>query len=246
MTAEILEKLQDLQNQEKAKILRRFFKTGPGQYGEGDIFLGIPVPVLRKLAGQYRNPPPDTVLALLRHSFHEARLLALLFLIRAFRDGDSEAKTVIFNTYLDHTRFINNWDLVDLSAPHIVGACLADKKRTVLSELATSSLLWERRMAIVATFHFIKNREFQDTLHISDLLLRDREDLIHKAVGWMLREVGKRDTEKLEDFLKTRCQIMPRTMLRYAIEKFPQEKRQKYLKRSNLTGKTSLSPADSL
>ena len=232
MTAEILEKLQDLQNQEKARVLRGFFKTGAGQYGEGDVFLGIPVPVLRKLAGQYRNLTLDTTLALLHHSFHEARLLALLFLIRAFRDGDSEAKKIIFNTYLDHARFINNWDLVDLSAPHIVGAYLADKKRTGLSELATSSLLWERRMAIVDTFHFIRNGDFQDTLHVSDLLLRDREDLIHKAVGWMLREVGKRDPGELDNYLKPRCQIMPRTMLRYAVEKFPQGKRQKYLKAS--------------
>lgn len=229
MYAEIIENLHDLQNQEKARIMRGFFKTAPGQYGEGDVFLGIPVAVLRKLARQYRNPPPDTVLALLRHSFHEARLLALLFLIRAFRNGDSEAKKIIFNTYLDHTRFINNWDLVDLSAPHIIGGFLADKKRTVLSELATSGLLWERRMAIVATFHFIRNGEFQDTLHVSDLLLRDREDLIHKAVGWMLREVGKRDAGELENYLKPRCKIMPRTMLRYAVEKFPGEKRQKYL-----------------
>lgn len=230
MISEILTRLESLQNEEKARILQGFFKTGPGQYGEGDVFLGIPVPVLRKLAVEYANVSLETALALLSHPVHEARLLALLLLIGAFHQGTTATRQEIFDAYLNNTRFINNWDLVDLSAPQIVGAYLADKKRTLLPDLAASGLLWERRIAIVATFHFIRNGELIDTLRISDLLLQDREDLIHKAVGWMLREVGKRDLQQLEVFLQDRHQIMPRTMLRYAIEKFPEEKRRKYLK----------------
>jgi 3-methyladenine DNA glycosylase AlkD len=230
MISEILARLEHLKNDEKARILQGFFKTGPSQYGEGDVFLGIAVPVLRKLAGEYPNTSRETVLALLSHPYHEARLFALFLLIRAFHQGTAESRREIYDAYLANTRFINNWDLVDLSAPQIVGVHLADRARTRLITLAKSSLLWERRISIVATFHFIRNREFTDTLRISDLLLPDREDLIHKAVGWMLREVGKRDLEQLETFLRVRHQVMPRTMLRYAIEKFPEEKRQKYLK----------------
>lgn len=233
MIFEILVRLENLSNEEKARTLQGFFKTGPGQYGEGDIFLGITVPVLRKLAGEYPNASWETALTLLSHPVHEARLLALLLLIGAFHKGTSETRREIFDAYLENSRYINNWDLVDLSAPQIVGMHLADKERTRLVELTSSALLWERRIAIVATFHFIRNGEFTDTLRISDLLLQDREDLIHKAVGWMLREVGKRDHELLEAFLKDRHQVMPRTMLRYAIEKFPEEKRQKYLKGFN-------------
>jgi 3-methyladenine DNA glycosylase AlkD len=228
--SEILTRLEHLKNEEKARILQGFFKTGPGQYGEGDVFLGIAVPVLRKLAGEYPNVSLEMALTLLSHPVHETRLLALLLLIQSFRQGTAAARQEIFDAYLNNTRFINNWDLVDLSAPQIVGTHLADRERTRLIHLAKSSLLWERRIAIVATFHFIRNKEFTDTLRISDLLLQDREDLIHKAVGWMLREVGKRDREQLETFLRIRHQVMPRTMLRYAIEKFPEEKRRKYLK----------------
>jgi 3-methyladenine DNA glycosylase AlkD len=233
MISEILARLQGLRNDEKSRILQVFFKTGPGQYGEGDVFLGIAVPVLRKLEGEYPTASMETALTLLSHPFHEARLLALLLLIGAFRRGTEEGRQDIFDAYLENTRYINNWDLVDLSAPQIVGTHLADRARTRLITLAKSSLLWERRIAIVATLHFIRNGEFTDTLRISDLLLQDREDLIHKAVGWMLREVGKRDREQLETFLRVRHQVMPRTMLRYAIEKFPEEKRRKYLKGFN-------------
>lgn len=233
MISEILTQLEHLRNEEKARILQGFFKTGPGQYGEGDIFLGITVPVLRKLAGEYPNAALETALTLLAHPIHEARLFALFLLIRAFQRGTAAARQEIFDAYLNHTRFINNWDLVDLSAPQIVGAYLADKERTRLINLANASLLWERRIAIVATFHFIRNGEFTDTLRIADLLLQDRADLIHKAVGWMLREVGKRNAELLETFLRVRHQVMPRTMLRYAIEKFPEDKRRKYLRGFN-------------
>ncbi len=229
MISEILEQLQASHNEEKARILQRFFKTAPGQYGEGDVFLGITVPTLRKLAAQYQGIALESVLGLIRHQYHEARLLALLLLIQRFQKSDPKVKQMIFDAYLANTRFINNWDLVDLSAPHIVGAYLADKNRDILSKLAISKQLWERRIAVVATFHFIRKGNFQSTLDISDLLLHDREDLIRKAVGWMLREVGKRDQALLEVWLKSRYRQMPRTMLRYAIEKFTPPKRQDYL-----------------
>jgi 3-methyladenine DNA glycosylase AlkD len=221
--------LQTLQNEEKARILQRFFKTGPGQYGEGDLFLGITVPVLRKLAAKHRALPVESVSELLCHPYHEARLIALLLMIQNFRQANPASQKEIYKAYLAHTHYINNWDLVDLSAPHIVGVYLADKERSVLTKLAISGLLWERRIAVISTFHFIRNGEFKDTLDISDLLLADKEDLIHKAVGWMLREVGKRNGKVLEGFLRRRYAIMPRTMLRYAIEKFPEEKRRLYL-----------------
>jgi len=230
MTDKILEQLQMRHSEEKARILQRFFKTGPGQYGEGDVFLGITVPALRKMAAQYQGIALESVLGLIRHPYHEARLLALLLVIQSFQKSDPTVKQTIFDAYLAHTRFINNWDLVDLSAPHIVGAYLADGNRDILNKLAISKQLWERRIAIVATCHFIREGEFQSTLDISDLLLHDREDLIHKAVGWMLREVGKRDQALLEGWLKSRYQQMPRTMLRYAIEKFTPQKRQGYLR----------------
>lgn len=229
MVSEILVKLESQKNEEKAHILKRFFKTGHGQYGEGDVFLGITVPILRKLAREYTNISLETTGALLTHPFHEARLLALLVLIRTFSRGTAIERQEIFDIYLAHTRFINNWDLVDLSAPHIVGAHLADQDRHMLTGMADSQILWERRIAIISTFHFIRNGEFEDTLTLSERLLRDREDLIHKAVGWMLREVGKRNQILLESWLKSRYQQMPRTMLRYAIEKFPPDKRLSYL-----------------
>jgi len=229
MISEILEQLQASHNEEKARVLQRFFKTAPGQYGEGDVFLGITVPTLRKLAAQYQGIALESVLGLIRHQYHEARLLALVLLIQRFQKSDPTVKQMIFDAYLANTRFINNWDLVDLSAPHIVGAYLADKNRDILSKLAISKQLWERRIAVVATFHFIRKGNFRSTLDISDLLLHDREDLIRKAVGWMLREVGKRDQALLEVWLKSRYRHMPRTMLRYAIEKFTPPKRQDYL-----------------
>ncbi|MBN1546901.1 MAG: DNA alkylation repair protein, partial [Syntrophaceae bacterium] len=166
VTSKILNEIQALRNEEKARIFHGFFKTGPGQYGEGDEFWGIPVPVLRKLAAKYRDLPLETALALLRHPVHETRFFALLLLIRTFHEGNLSVKKTVYDAYLSHTRFINNWDLVDLSAPPIVGAHLADKERHVLTSLAASDLLWERRIAIVATSHFIRNGEFRDTLEI--------------------------------------------------------------------------------
>jgi 3-methyladenine DNA glycosylase AlkD len=227
---EILSKIQTLGDPQKAKDLQRFFKTGPGEYGEGDVFLGLQVPEIRKLAKEYRSFPLPIVIQLLQSSIHEARLLALLIMVWSYKQGNAPIKEQIYKTYLKHTRFINNWDLVDLSAEHIIGAHLRDFDRLPLQFLAASDLIWDRRIAVMATFHFIKKGEFSDTLIIAEMLLQDQEDLIHKAVGWMLREIGKRDQQIEESFLKTHYKTMPRTMLRYAIEKFPENLRQRYLK----------------
>ena len=230
MTAqEIRKKIQKLADKDKAKILQGFFKTGPGEYGEGDVFLGIAVPVLRKLSREYDGIGIKDALPLLQSSIHEERLLALFLFIRAYSEGDDVVKKSIYGLYLKNTRFINNWDLVDLSAPNIVGAYLTDRSRRPLYALAKSRDLWKRRIAILSTFTFIKRNEFSDTLRISGMLLTDEHDLIHKAVGWMLREVGKRDLSAEEKFLQRHYKSMPRTMLRYAIERFPEAKRQKYL-----------------
>ncbi|MCP4314421.1 MAG: DNA alkylation repair protein [Bacteroidetes bacterium] len=222
-------RLQKLADKDNAEIAQRFFKTGPGEYGEGDRFLGIRVPVLRKLAKEYRKTSIAESDQLLKSPFHEARLLALLLLIQHYRAGEEPVRKRIYTLYLKRTRQINNWDLVDTSAEHIVGAYLLDRDKKPLTNLVLANDLWKRRIAVMATFHFIKQGEFSETLRISELLLHDQEDLIHKSVGWMLREVGKRDLPVEEGFLKRHYQEMPRTMLRYAIEKFPEERRQRYL-----------------
>ena len=229
MIDEIKKRLRKLGNKERAKVSRRYFKTGPGEYGEGDIFLGIPVPELRKLAKTYRHLTLKDTTKLLQSPIHEERLLALLILIHIFSAGDESMKKEIFNLYLNNTRYINNWDLVDASAQHVVGAYLVYKSKKVLYRLAKSEDLWERRIAIMSTFHFIRQEEFSQTLKIAEILITDREDLIHKAVGWMLREVGKRNLQVEEQFLKYHYKKMPRTMLRYAIEKFPKARRRLYL-----------------
>jgi 3-methyladenine DNA glycosylase AlkD len=217
-------------NKEKAKILRRFFKTGIGEYAEGDIFLGITVPVLRIFSKKYQDLPFNETLRLLRSKIHEERLLSLLILILKYRKADLSVKEKIYKAYLVHSDYINNWDLVDVTAKHIVGAFLIDKDRAPLYKLARSGSLWRKRIAILSTFHFIENNDFKDTLKIAKILVHDEHDLIHKAVGWMLREVGKRDVDSEEKFLKKHCATMPRTMLRCAIEKFPEVKRQAYLR----------------
>ena len=221
--------MQKLQDKQKAKILQGFFKTGPGEYGEGDIFLGIRVPDLRKLSNECKSLTAEEVLPLLRSPIHEERLFALLILVRAFSKGDGSVRKQIYRMYLDNTRHINNWDLVDISAPHIVGAFLIDKSSRPLYQLAKSNNLWERRIAVMAIFHFIRSHQFSETLKVSKILLSDKEDLIYKAVGWMLRELGKRDIGCEELFLKEHCKQMPRTMLRYAIEKFSPSRRRMYL-----------------
>jgi len=230
MTAQEIHKhLQKLANPDKAKILQGFFKTGPGEYGEGDRFLGLVVPVIRKLAKQYQDTPIGEVKKLLASVIHEERLLALLMLVQRYEKGDDGLKKIIYGLYLESTEYINNWDLVDLSAEKIVGPYLRDRARRPLYRLAKSKSLWERRIAIISTFHYIKDHDYRDTLAVAGLLLDDAEDLIHKAVGWMLREVGKRDMGVEERFLRAHYRSMPRTMLRYAIERFPESKRKKYL-----------------
>jgi len=226
----IKKRLKQLANKEKAEVLQRFFKTGPGEYGEGDVFIGVKVPDLRKVAKDFQDIATEDVIVLLESAIHEERLLALLILVRKYVKGNETAKKRIYRLYLKKTKFINNWDLVDVTAHHIVGDYLMDKNKAPLYRLAKSEDLWERRIAILATFYFIKHGKYEEILKIAKILLTDKEDLIHKAVGWMLREIGKRDMIFEEMFLKQHYKEMPRTMLRYAIEKFPEPKRQKYLK----------------
>ncbi|MFA6358651.1 MAG: DNA alkylation repair protein [Candidatus Omnitrophota bacterium] len=216
-------------DKKKAKVLLRFFKTGPGQYAQGDIFLGVMVPFTRKVVEQFQDLLLLDAVKLLRSKIHEERLLALLILVRQFNQADVKAKEKIYKAYLANMKFVNNWDLVDLSAPNIVGGFLVDKDRQILYRLAKSPLLWERRIAILATFTFIRLGDFNDVFDIVELLLADKEDLIHKACGWMLREVGKRDAAVQEKFLRRNCKVMPRIMLRYAIEKFSPAKRKSFL-----------------
>ena len=222
-----------LKNPAKAKMLARFFKTGKGEYGEGDKFLGIMVPLQRELVKKYwQKMEISEILKLLQSPYHEERLIALLLLVKKFEAGNEKEKAEIFKVYLQNTKSINNWDLVDLTAPRIVGVYLEKKERKILYQLAHSKDLWEKRIAVLATFRFIKNKDAKEALKISEILLRDEHDLIHKAVGWMLREVGKRCGEEVEEkFLQKYSKTMPRTMLRYAIEKFPEKKRKKYLEK---------------
>jgi 3-methyladenine DNA glycosylase AlkD len=231
MTASLIQsRLEELSDPAQAQFAQRFFRTGPGEYGEGDMFRGIRVPVLRKLSKAFQETPLTEVLGLLGSSFHEDRLLALLLLMHRYALADACERERLFEIYLANTRHINNWDLVDISAPHIPGRFLYEHERTPLYRLVGSPSLWERRIAVIATFYFIRRGEYGETLAISELLLEDREDLIHKASGWMLREVGKRDMEAEEGFLSEHYRRMPRTMLRYAIERFPEERRLSYLR----------------
>lgn len=213
----------------KAVVLRRFFKTGPGEYGAGDEFLGVTVPAQRLVAREFDRLPHAAVLELLQSAIHEHRLTALLIWVRQFERGDEARRREIHETYLGQTRWVNNWDLVDTSAPTIVGTWLATRSRRTLDRLAASANLWERRIAMLATFAFIRAGELAATFVLADRLLADPEDLMHKAVGWMLREAGKRDRAALEEFLATRAGRMPRTMLRYAIERFPPTARRRWL-----------------
>ncbi len=229
MLASVKSDLQALADPEKAAILSRFFKTGKGQYGEGDIFLGIVVPKQRAVAKRYTGLGLKDIGKLLSSKIHELRLVALLILVNKYKKADEVGKGEIADFYLKHTKRINNWDLVDLSAPKILGDYLLDKDRSLLYRLVRSKNLWERRISIMSTFAFIGKNDFGDTLRISEILIGDDHDLIHKAVGWMLREVGKKDLKTEEDYLKEHCRRMPRTMLRYAIERFDESKRRFYL-----------------
>lgn len=216
---------------EKAVLLQKFFKTGKGEYGEGDIFLAVSVPETRKLVDKYwKIIDFYYIQKLLNSSIHEERMLALFVLVKKY-EKEEENRKKIFDFYLKNTKRINNWDLVDVNTPKIIGKYLLDKPRGVLYKLVRSKNLWERRIAVLANFAFIRRNDFKDSIKIANILLSDKHDLIHKAVGWMLREVGKRDKKALEGFLEKNINKMPRTMLRYAIEKFSENKRQKYLKR---------------
>ena len=223
-------KLLSLADPEIAAHSQRYFKTGAGEYGAGDLFLGIRMPVLRRLVKEFKNTGPDVAETLLKSPFHEQRLFALLLMVARFQKGTAAEQEMIYKLYLHNTKWINNWDLVDSSAHLIVGAWLETRNRAILYKLAKSDTLWERRIAILATFYFIRLNDFEDALCLADLLLHDPEDLIHKAVGWMLREIGNRDRQVESDFLRQHYQVMPRTMLRYAIEKYPEQERQSYLK----------------
>jgi 3-methyladenine DNA glycosylase AlkD len=217
--------LREAGNPKKAKLFGRFFKTGKGEYGEGDKFIGLTLPQMHKIAKEYKSLPLVEIEKLLTSKIHEHRTIALMLLVDRYK----ESKKEVYELYLRNSKHINNWDLVDISSPKIVGDYLLDRDRSILFKLAKSQLLWDRRIATLATYRFLKENDFADALKIYKLLLADKEDLMHKAVGWMLREVGKRDQQVLEDFLKKHYKIMPRTMLRYAIERFPEHLRKKYL-----------------
>jgi len=223
--------VQTLANPKKSKVLRGFFKTGPGQYGEGDVFLGLTVPQSRTIAVKYKDLPYPEIAALIKSKNHEERLIALLILVNNFKKGTEKEKNKICNVYLKNIRYINNWDLVDLTAHKILGAWLMDKDRKLLLKLASSKNLWSRRISIIATFHFIKYEKSSAwSFKIAEILLNDKQDLIHKAVGWMLKEIGKNISQKEEEiFLKKHYKKMPRTMLRCALEHFNPELRKSYM-----------------
>jgi 3-methyladenine DNA glycosylase AlkD len=231
MLHEIRHDIDKLANPDKAKFLLRFFKTGKGEYAEGDVFLGITVPEQRVIARKYSDLPIKDVEQLLESKYHEYRLIALLIIVNRFPKSDPRVQKELVTLYLDHTKNINNWDLVDLSAPKILGAYLWEKDRRILYKLAKSKNLWERRISILSTLYFIQKGQFEDTLEISKLLFNDTHDLIHKALGWMLREVGKKDFETEYQFLLKYFSELPRTSLRYAIERFPEKLRQEMLKK---------------
>ncbi|GAA0177474.1 DNA alkylation repair protein [Clostridium sediminicola] len=215
---------------EKAEFFPRFFKVGPGEYGEGDVFIGVTVPNQRKVARKFKNLSLQDIESLLNEDFHEYRLTALLILVHQFEKSKEDNKRALVDFYIENADRVNNWDLVDSTAHKILGPYLDNKDREILYKLAKEDHLWKQRIAIMSTFYFIKNEDYKDALAIAEILLKHKHDLIHKAVGWMLREIGKRDKEVEVEFLNKHYKQMPRTMLRYAIEKFPNEERQNYLK----------------
>jgi 3-methyladenine DNA glycosylase AlkD len=227
MLVGLIRELKNLEDSEKAKILQKFFKTGKGEYGEGDIFLGITVPDQRKTAKKYTGLNLNQIQILLNSKIHEHRLIGLLILIEKYKQTNSKKK--IFDFYMINYNKINNWDLVDLSAPKIPGDYLLDKDKKILYEYAKSNHLWKKRISIISTYNFIKNNMYEDTINLSKILTNDEHDLIQKAVGWMLREIGKKDQKILESFLKKNHKTMPRTMLRYSIEKLSEEKKAYYM-----------------
>lgn len=231
IAADIQRELETYADPVKREYLPRFFKKGKGEYGEGDKFLGVVVPNTRTVAKQHKDAPFAVMAELLQSQWHECRLCALLMLVERFKKSSEKERKLIYDFYLSQTARINNWDLVDLSAPGIVGEYLKDKSRDDLYRLADGALLWEQRIAVVSTYTLIKNGDFTDILALSERLLHHPHDLMRKAVGWMLREMGKRDKDLLVQFLEKHSKVMPRTMLRYAIEKFPEEERKEFMKR---------------
>jgi 3-methyladenine DNA glycosylase AlkD len=229
MSVDIRARLRRRADGARVPVLQRFFKTGPGEYAEGDLFIGVTVPDLRAVCREWRDAGLPEILELLASPVHEERLLALMMMVETFKRGTDPEKRDIYRLYLSSTKFVNNWDLVDSSAAQIVGAWLFTRSRAPLRRLARSESIWERRIAIVATHFFIRQGEIEETFQIADLLLADDHDLIHKATGWMLREAGKRDLDAERRYLKKRYGRMPRTMLRYAIERFPEPERRRYL-----------------
>ena len=226
---ELRSKLNTLADKNVAKTMQWFFKTGKGDYGEGDVFIGLKVPTQRKLAKEFKDLSLTDIKQLLSSSVHEERLISLFILIGKYQKAEEKGKKEIFNLYLKNRKGVNNWDLVDISAPKIIGGYLLEKDKSILFKFAVSKNLWDRRIAILSTQEFIKNNNYKPTLQIAKMLIKDKHDLIHKAVGWMLREIGKKEIAVEENFLRVHYKEMPRTMLRYAIEKFPETKRKKYL-----------------
>jgi len=225
------EEIRALADKEIAQHSLRFFKTGKGEYGYGDIFLGVRAPKIRLIAKKHIDISIADMKTLIQSKYHEERLLGLIILVNKYsKNRDKKTRNQLYKIYVSSFKYINNWDLVDVTCPHVIGKHLMDKDRSILYTWAKTEDLWTKRIAIVSTHCFIRKNELQDTFKIAEILLHDTHDLIHKAVGWMLRESGKRDIEKEEDFLKKHYRTMPRTMLRYAIERFPEPKRQKYLK----------------
>ncbi len=232
MLNNLIKELQEASSHEKVEIYQRFFKTGKGEYGAGDIFIGLTMPEQRRISGKYTDLSLPKVQELLNSKIHEHRMSGLIILVNKYKKANERERENIFGFYLKNTKRINNWDLVDVTCPNIVGDFLYNhaKDKKILYALAHSENLWEKRISIISTLYFIKYNDFEDALAISEILLNDKHDLIHKAVGWMLREVGKKDVETLKKFLKFHYKNMPRTALRYSIERFPEPERKSYLK----------------
>ena len=226
-----IEEIRSLADKERAIHSKKFFKTGKGEYGYGDIFLGVRTPQIRLIAKKHIEISTTEMQTLIKSKYHEERLLGLIILANKYsKDKDEKVRNQLYKIYVSSFKYVNNWDLVDVTCPHVIGKHLMNKERSILYSWARSEDLWTKRIAIVSTHWFIRKNDLDDTFKIAEILLNDEHDLIHKAVGWMLREAGKRDLEKEEIFLKKHYKNMPRTMLRYSIEKFPEPKRQKYLK----------------
>ena len=231
LTKTITNKLQALSDAEKREIFPKFFKAGKGEYGEGDRFLGVTVPNIRAIAKLHKDISIEEIRDLIQSEWHEVRLCALIIMVEKSKKKDEALRKELFNLYLSQTKRINNWDLVDLSCRFIIGEYLLEKSRDILYQLAQSPLLWDNRIAIVSTYAFIRKGQLEDTYALSDLMMQHPHDLMHKAIGWMLREAGKRDSERLYDYVMSHRADMPRTMLRYAIEKFSPKERAILMKR---------------